>query len=67
ITDSANEIIIEPNRELAIQKAVNMADAGDIVLIAGKGHEKIQHTAEGTFPFSDMKIAKQALLRKEGN
>ncbi|WP_172369794.1 UDP-N-acetylmuramoyl-L-alanyl-D-glutamate--2,6-diaminopimelate ligase [Sporosarcina jiandibaonis] len=67
ITDSSKEIIIEPNRELAIQKAINMADSGDIVLIAGKGHEKIQHTAEGVFPFSDMKIAKQALFQKEAN
>lgn len=65
ITDSSKEIIVEPDRELAIQKAINMAETGDIVLIAGKGHEKIQHTAEGTFPFSDMKIAKLALLQKE--
>jgi UDP-N-acetylmuramoyl-L-alanyl-D-glutamate--2,6-diaminopimelate ligase len=67
ITDNAKEIVIEPNRELAIQKAINMADTGDIVLIAGKGHEKIQHTADGTFPFSDLKIAEQALIRKEEN
>jgi UDP-N-acetylmuramoyl-L-alanyl-D-glutamate--2,6-diaminopimelate ligase len=67
ITDNAREIIIEPNRELAIQKAINMANTGDIVLIAGKGHEKIQHTADGTFPFSDLKIAEQALIRKEEN
>ena len=65
ITDSSKEIMVEPDRELAIQKAINMADTGDIVLIAGKGHEKIQHTAKGTFPFSDMKIAQRALLQKE--
>ena len=67
ITDSSKEIIVEPDRELAIQKAINMADTGDIVLIAGKGHEKIQHTAKGTFPFSDMKIAQRALLQREEN
>jgi UDP-N-acetylmuramoyl-L-alanyl-D-glutamate--2,6-diaminopimelate ligase len=34
---------------------------GDVVLIAGKGHEKFQMTREGTFPFDDVQVAQQAL------
>ena len=51
ITDNSKEIIIEPNRELAIQKAINMANTGDIVLIAGKGHEKFNIQPKGLFRF----------------
>ena len=47
---------------MRFKKRLMMAEAGDIVLIAGKGHEKTQHTAEGIFPFSDVEIAKTALL-----
>ena len=57
-------ISAEPNRERAIQKAIIEAEAGDVVLIAGKGHERTQHTAEGIFPFSDVEVAKRALLDK---
>jgi UDP-N-acetylmuramoyl-L-alanyl-D-glutamate--2,6-diaminopimelate ligase len=34
---------------------------GDVVLIAGKGHEKTQITREGTFPFDDVQVAREAL------
>ena len=57
-------ISVEPNRERAIRKAIIEAEAGDIILIAGKGHEKTQHTAEGIFPFSDVEVAKHALFDK---
>ncbi len=48
---------------MQFEKAIFQAIAGDIVLIAGKGHEKTQHTADGIFPFSDMKEAERALLK----
>lgn len=54
----------EPDRNLAISKAIDSAGVGDIVLIAGKGHEKTQHIAAGIIPFSDEKVATQALMAK---
>ncbi|CAM3087811.1 UDP-N-acetylmuramoyl-L-alanyl-D-glutamate--2, 6-diaminopimelate ligase [Filibacter tadaridae] len=54
----------ELDRRTAIRKAVFSAAPGDIVLIAGKGHEKTQHTAKGLFPFSDLLEAEKALLEK---
>ena len=59
---SAIEAVLD--RKYAIRKAIFSAAPGDIVLIAGKGHEKIQHTSEGQFPFSDYDEAAQALLEK---
>ena len=52
---------IEPDRAKAIADAVKRAKPGDIVLIAGKGHEKIQITREGTHPFDDVEVARNAL------
>jgi UDP-N-acetylmuramoyl-L-alanyl-D-glutamate--2,6-diaminopimelate ligase len=52
---------VEPDRTKAIRIAVGEARPGDIVLIAGKGHEKYQITREGTFPFDDVEVARSAL------
>ena len=52
---------IEPDRAKAIADAIKRAKPGDLVLIAGKGHEKIQITREGTHPFDDVEVARQAL------
>ena len=52
------------DRKYAIRKAIFCAAPGDIVLIAGKGHEKTQHTADGLIPFSDFDEAQQALSEK---
>lgn len=52
---------VEPDRAKAIRIAVTEAQPGDIVLIAGKGHEKYQITREGTFPFDDVEVASAAL------
>jgi UDP-N-acetylmuramoyl-L-alanyl-D-glutamate--2,6-diaminopimelate ligase len=48
---------VEPDRAAAIRLALDTAKAGDVVLIAGKGHEKEQILAHGTIPFDDAKIA----------
>ena len=37
------------------------AQSGDIVLLAGKGHEKVQVTREGSLPFDDVAVAREAL------
>ncbi len=52
---------VESDRRLAIALAVGEARAGDIVLIAGKGHEKVQVTRQGAFPFDDVEVAREAL------
>ena len=52
---------IEPERKKAIQLALNEAKPGDVVLIAGKGHEKVQITREGVYPFDDVQVAREAL------
>lgn len=50
-----------PNREEAIQAAILEARGGDIVLIAGKGHEDYQEFADGRIQFDDRKIARSAM------
>jgi UDP-N-acetylmuramoyl-L-alanyl-D-glutamate--2,6-diaminopimelate ligase len=51
----------EPDRAQAIRIAVEAAGPGDIVLIAGKGHEKVQELRGGTIPFDDVKVAEAAI------
>jgi UDP-N-acetylmuramoyl-L-alanyl-D-glutamate--2,6-diaminopimelate ligase len=52
---------IEPDRRKAIAVALGDARPGDIVLIAGKGHEKVQVTRQGSAPFDDVEVAREAL------
>ncbi|MBV9573339.1 MAG: UDP-N-acetylmuramoyl-L-alanyl-D-glutamate--2,6-diaminopimelate ligase [Acidobacteriales bacterium] len=52
---------IEPDRKTAIAIAIREASAADIVLIAGKGHEKVQVTGQGSLPFNDVEVAEQML------
>jgi len=56
---------MEPDRRTAIALAIHEAGPGDIVLIAGKGHEKVQVTREGSIPFADVEVA-QEILREAG-
>jgi UDP-N-acetylmuramoyl-L-alanyl-D-glutamate--2,6-diaminopimelate ligase len=57
------EIEVEPDRAAAIVHAVEAARAGDVVLIAGKGHEQGQEAAGRTVPFDDREVARDALRR----
>jgi len=52
---------VEADRRKAIALAIDEARPGDIVLIAGKGHEKVQVTSSGTAPFDDIEEARNAL------
>jgi UDP-N-acetylmuramoyl-L-alanyl-D-glutamate--2,6-diaminopimelate ligase len=53
--------ILEANRALAIRMALEEARRGDIVLLAGKGHEKTQTLKSGTIPFDDVAVALDTL------
>src|SRR5579864_3413032 len=52
---------VEADRRKAIVLAVAQARPGDIVLLAGKGHEKVQVTREGSNPFDDVEVARETL------
>lgn len=59
----------EPDRGLAISRAVAMAQAGDTIIIAGKGHQTEQILRDGPVPFDDAEVARQAVrlrLNKPG-
>lgn len=53
--------LVEPDRRTAIDRAIRSAQPGDIVLLAGKGHEKVQIFAEGAVPFDDVAEASRVL------
>lgn len=55
--------IIEPDRAAAIHLALESAQAGDVVLLAGKGHEREQILADRTIPFDDSEVALAALAK----
>jgi len=59
--DASKYEVVE-DRKLAIQKAVEMAEPDDVVLIAGKGHETYQLIGGVTLPFDDRVVAKEAIL-----
>jgi UDP-N-acetylmuramoyl-L-alanyl-D-glutamate--2,6-diaminopimelate ligase len=57
-----SKLEIEPDRRAAIERAVAIAGDGDIVLIAGKGHEQGQEFEDGRkVPFDDREVAREAL------
>jgi UDP-N-acetylmuramoyl-L-alanyl-D-glutamate--2,6-diaminopimelate ligase len=52
---------IEPDRATAIARALKEARAGDIVILAGKGHETYQVLKDRTIPFDDRQVAREVL------
>lgn len=54
------------DRREAIKKAFNLAEAGDIVLIMGKGAEEVMAVGHEKIPWSDKKIAKELLMKRRG-
>ncbi len=55
---------IQPDRRAAIASAVGMARAGDIVILAGKGHEDYQIIGTEKLPFDDRAVARESLLNR---
>jgi UDP-N-acetylmuramoyl-L-alanyl-D-glutamate--2,6-diaminopimelate ligase len=56
-------VVVELDRRRAIQRAVSEAGAGDVVLVAGKGHEAYQLVGERVLDFDDVAVARDALER----
>jgi UDP-N-acetylmuramyl tripeptide synthase len=58
---AGKDSVVDPDRERAIRAALRDANAGDIVLIAGKGHEQYQTVRGVDHPYSDAAVVKAAL------
>ena len=67
ISHESCDIHIEIDRSQAIASAISTAGRGDIVVIAGKGHEVTQEVAGVHYPFNDVDVAKSALSHKKGS
>ncbi|MEW5806445.1 MAG: UDP-N-acetylmuramoyl-L-alanyl-D-glutamate--2,6-diaminopimelate ligase [Acidobacteriota bacterium] len=63
---SSSKYITITDRAEAIEEAIMMAQKGDIVVIAGKGHEKYQQIGDTLIPFEDKKVAAQLIRKKMG-
>jgi UDP-N-acetylmuramoyl-L-alanyl-D-glutamate--2,6-diaminopimelate ligase len=64
VQKTSGKYVIEPDREKAIGLAMDEARAGDIVLLAGKGHENYQILADRTLEFDDREMARRALMQR---
>jgi len=58
---------IEPDRRRAVERAIELAEEGDLVLIAGKGHENYQDTGGKRIAFDDVAVASEAMTRRFGD
>ena len=59
-------VIVEPDRREAIGRAIDAADVGDVVIIAGKGHEMTQTIGDAVRPFDDRLVAREAIEARRG-
>ena len=65
--DAGQRLLTIVDRRAAIAKAIELARPGDLVLVAGKGHEKYQVIGDRVLPFDDVAVAREALLRRRTN
>jgi UDP-N-acetylmuramoyl-L-alanyl-D-glutamate--2,6-diaminopimelate ligase len=65
--DSSQRLLTIVDRLEAISTAIELARPGDLVLIAGKGHEKYQVIGTQVLPFDDVAVAREALSRRRSN
>jgi UDP-N-acetylmuramoyl-L-alanyl-D-glutamate--2,6-diaminopimelate ligase len=63
VAGAPGEVEVEPDRREAVARAIDAAREGDVVVIAGKGHEQGQQFADHTVPFDDREVAREALRR----
>ncbi len=66
LREGGGRYVLELDRQRAIEQAITEAAAGDVVLIAGKGHEPYQQVGELKRPFDDRVEARGALRRRRG-
>jgi UDP-N-acetylmuramoyl-L-alanyl-D-glutamate--2,6-diaminopimelate ligase len=64
LSGASSRIIVEPDRRHAIELAIAEARVGDLVLLAGKGHEKTQTIGAQVIPFDDVAVARELLLAR---
>ena len=55
------------DRRAAVAQAIEIARPGDLVLLAGKGHEKYQIVGDASLPFDDVAVARELLVRRRTN
>jgi UDP-N-acetylmuramoyl-L-alanyl-D-glutamate--2,6-diaminopimelate ligase len=60
----AREHVVELDRRRAIELAIVQARPGDVVLVAGKGHEDYQIVGTRVLPFDDAAVAREALAAR---
>ena len=65
--DGGQPLLTIGDRRAAIAKAIELAAPGDLVLVAGKGHEKYQVIGDQVLPFDDVAVAREALARRRTN
>ncbi len=63
VPESATTVLSQVDRSEAIATALATAQAGDVVVVAGKGHEKYQEVAGKLIPFDDAAVVREALAR----
>lgn len=62
--DGRAHVIIEPDRAAAIDLAIGRAGFGDVVVVAGKGHEQGQYIGDQVLPFDDRQVVADAIVRR---
>src|SRR5438105_6073789 len=63
VAGTTGDVDVEPDRGRAVARAIEGAREGDVVVIAGKGHEQGQELADRTIPFDDREVARETLRR----
>jgi UDP-N-acetylmuramoyl-L-alanyl-D-glutamate--2,6-diaminopimelate ligase len=63
VQGTGTDVEIDPDRRSAIERALGLAEPGDVVVIAGKGHEQGQDVGGTVQPFDDRTVAREALGR----
>lgn len=64
--DEPTDLVVEPDRARAIALGVERAEPGDVLLVAGKGHETTQTVGERSTPFDDRLVLRDALRARAG-
>ncbi len=65
-TLAAGRLLLEPDRRRAIVLAVGRAGRGDVVVVAGKGHETTQEVGGALLPFDDRAVVAEVLGARHG-